>query len=181
MSDTQSTKRQSSRALQDAFIVIKSPTTVMDAVSFLKTELASAGDSVVVVEETDRVITVALAELSIGERTLHLHGFSKSARAQARVARTATGWIGDAVRECDADDAGARKVLAQDGRMMCLGERVPNTDTFAEARIKAYRLPVKVEARQIDVTYRNYHEEAANGRLACIAHRAVEFVAREVQ
>lgn len=181
MSNSRLTKRQIDRKLQDACIVIKRPTAVADASSFLKAELGSGSDCVVVVEETDRVITIPLAELSITETTLHLHGFSKSTLAQARVARTATGWIGDAVRECDAETASARHVLAQDGRMMCLGERVSGTTTYAEARIKPYQLPIKIEAKQLDVAYRNYYEETATGRLACVAHRAVEFVAREVK
>jgi hypothetical protein len=181
MSNARLTKRQIDRKLQDACIVIKRPAPVADATSFLKAELGSGSDCVVVVEETDRVITIPLAELSITEKTLHLHGFSKSACAQARAARTTAGWIGDAVRECDAGAANAQQVLAQEGRMMCLGERVPGTTTCAEARIKPYQLPVKIEAKQLDVTYRNYYEETATGRLACIAHRAVEFVAREVK
>jgi hypothetical protein len=181
MSNARLTKRQIDRKLQDACIVIKRAATVADATSFLKAELDSATDCVVVVEESDRVITVPLGEVSVTEKTLHLHGFSKSARAQARVARTAAGWIGDSVRECDAGTVGAQAVLAQEGRMMCLGERVPGTNTYAEARIKPYQLSVKVEAKQIDVNYRNYYEETASGRLACIAHRAVEFVAREVK
>jgi hypothetical protein len=178
MSERRLTKREIERALKDASIVIKSPSVIADAVSFLKGELSDAADAVVVVEETDRVITVRLTELTVSDKTLHLHAFSKSARAQARVARTQAGWVADAVLECDEGTAGARKVLAQDGRVMCLGERVPNTNTFAEARIKPYELPVKADVKQIDVTYRNYHEETASGRLACIAHRAVEFDAR---
>lgn len=183
MSNQRLSKRHIDRTLQDASLMIKRPTLVADATSFLKTELGNASDGMVVVEETDRVIIVALAELAVSEKTQHLHGFSKSARAQVRVARTAEGWIGDSVRECDAGTQGARPVLAQDGRMMCLGERVSVSGpaTYAEARIKPYQLAVKIDAKQVDVTFRNYYEETASGRLACIAHRAVEFVAREVK
>lgn len=181
MTDTRMTKRDLERRLQDAWIVTKPAAAVADAIAYLKAELGGANDAMVVAEETDRVITVALGELSIGEKTLHLHAFAKSARAQARVTRTTAGWVGDAVRECDAETAGARHVLAQDGRVMCLGERIPGTRTFAEARIKPYEIPTATGGDQIDVTYRNYHEETASGRLACIAHRAVEFVAREVK
>jgi hypothetical protein len=181
MTDTRMTKRDLERQLQEAWIVTKTSAAVADALAFLTAELGGANDAVVVAEESDRVLTVSLGELSIGEKTLHLHAFSKSARAQARVARTAAGWVGDAVRECDIGTAGARHVLAQDGRVMCLGERIPNTRAFAEARIKPYEIPAATGGDQIDVTYRNYHEETASGRLACIAHRAVEFVAREVK
>lgn len=183
MSNQRLSKRQIDRKLQDVCVVIKQPAMVADATSFLKAELGSGNDCVVVVEETDRVITVPLAELSVTEKTLHLHGFSKSARTQARAARTPAGWIGDAVRECDAGTQGAQPVLAQDGRMMCLGDRVSVSGpaTYAEARIKPYQLAVKIDAKQVDVTFRNYYEETASGRLACIAHRAVEFVAREVK
>lgn len=181
MTDTRISQRNLDRRLQATWIVSRSATTVTDAIPFLKAELGGASDAMVVVEETDRVITVPLTELAVGAKTLHLHAFSKLARAQARVARDATGWVGDSVRECEAGTAGARAVLAQDGRVMCLGERVAGTGTFAEARIKPYAIPAAIRADQLDVAYRNYHEETASGRLACIAHRAVEFVAREVK
>lgn len=171
------------RQLKNTWIVITDAHAVTDPLAFLRTELGSRSDAIVVMEETDRVATVALDKVTVSERTLHLHGFSKTAAAQARAARAGTGWVADSVRECDQSTAGARKVLAQDGRMMCLGERIPGTSGFAEARIQQYEiqvpLPAMSEATQLDVAYRNYHEETASGRHACIAHRAVEFVARE--
>ena len=181
MSNPRTTQRDIDRQLQDAWIVMKDSHAVADPLVFLRAELGAASDAIVVIEETDRVVTLSLATAIVTDRTLHLHAFSKDARAQARVARTISGWVGDSARECDASAVGARKVRAQDGRVMCLGERTSASSAFAEARISPYEIPVRPESKQLDVVYRNYHEEIASGPLVCIAHRAIEFLPREVK
>ena len=173
MSNPRTTQRDIDRQLQDAWIVMKDSHAVADPLVFLRAELGAASDAIVVIEETDRVVTLSLATAIVTDRTLHLHAFSKDARAQARVARTISGWVGDSARECDASAVGARKVRAQDGRVMCLGERTSASSP--------YEIPVRPESKQLDVVYRNYHEEIASGQLVCIAHRAIEFLPREVK
>jgi hypothetical protein len=177
------TKRSLGRQLQPTAISVIGPTAVSDPHAFLCEHLGD--DAIVVIESTDRVRTVTLASLAIdATTTLHAHGFSASRKCQARVARTLQGWIGDAVCECDAPTPGARQVLASDGRMMCLGTRVEagsSETTYGEARIKPFVLPIPNGPSQVDVQFRNYHEETASGRLACIAHRVTGFVAREVK
>jgi hypothetical protein len=185
------TKRSLGRQLQPTAISVIGPTAVSDPHAFLREHLGD--DAIVVIESADRVRTVTLASLAIDATTilhahilhahfLHAQGFSASRKCQARVARTPQGWIGDAVCECDAATPGARQVLASDGRMMCLGTRVEagsSETTYGEARIKPFALPIPNGPSQVDVQFRNYHEETASGRLACIAHRVTGFVARE--
>lgn len=181
MSESRIRPRELARQLLESSIVMTESAEVTDPVKFLHAHTGSAEDAVVVAEETDRVVAVSLSEFRLSERTLHLHAFSAGTRSQARAARTASGWVADAVHECDATRDGARRVLAQQGRAMCLGERISGTNTFAEARIRPYGLPAPGDASQLDVLFWNYFEETASGRLACIAHRVIGFVAREVK
>lgn len=155
------------------------PQPVPDALAFLRSTMPGAADAVVVVEQSDQVLVTTLDRCAITERTIHLHAFSESARSQARVARSGSAWIGDSVIECESEAAGAREVVAQLRRLMCLGERVGDTDSFAEARITPYRLPLAPKAKQVDVLCLCYHEETPSGRLSCTAHRVINFVPRE--
>lgn len=175
------TKRALARDLEETWIVTDGPRAIDDPNAYLRSQLGD--DATVVVESVDCVRTAYLDSVMLDDQiTIHAHGFAASRRCQARVARTPHGWIGDAVHECDARTAGARQVVASEGRMMCLGERVEAGTTgsaYAEARIKSYTLPMPDGPRQIDVAFRNYYEETASGRLACVAHRVTGFVARE--
>jgi hypothetical protein len=182
--DTRTTRPALDRGLHETAIALHGPTPIADPAAFLR-EHAGADDAIVVIEATDRVRTERLQSSTIDARTtVHAHAFSATRRSQARVARTPHGWIGDAVRECDGASADARRVLAGDERMMCLGERVDSdatTTRYGEARIKPFALPVPNGPNQVDVAFRNYYEETATGRLACVAHRVTGFVAREVK
>jgi hypothetical protein len=179
-SRTRITRRALARNLEDTWILADGPRAIDDPNAFLRDQLGL--DATVVVESTDRVRTEHVRSVTLDAQcTIHAHGFSSSRQCQARVARTPNGWIGDAVRECGASTPGARQVMASDGRMMCLGERVEADSggtTYAEARIKPYILPMPDGPRQVDVAFRNYYQETASGRLACVAHRVTGFVAR---
>jgi hypothetical protein len=174
-------KRSLERRLQPAAIVVHGQEAIVDPHKFLHDHLGE--DAIVVIESTDRVCVERLQELTSDfGAVLHAHGFSASRKAQARVARAAQGWVGDALRECEIATAGSRQTVAADGRMMCLGERGETSasgTTYGEARIKPYTLPIANGPAQVDVMFRNYFEETASGRLACIAHRVTGFVARE--
>ena len=170
------------RQLRATSIRVYSAVAVADPLSFLR-EHVGAENAIVVIEAIECVSAVLLKDATLDTATmLHAQGFSASRKAQARIARTATGWIGDAVHECDCGVPGALQVVATDERMMCLGERL-DTNTgasrYGEARITPYTLPLPNGTSQVDAQFRNYYQETASGRLACIAHRVTALVARE--
>jgi len=169
------------RSLEPAWITVDGPRVVANPHEYLRGKLGD--DATIVIESTDRVQTVGMPSLRIdAETTLHAHGFAPSRKCQARVARTPQGWIGDSVCECDSPTAETREVLACDGHMMCLGERLDAGafgTTYGEARIKAFTLPIDDGPTQVDIKFRNYYEQTASGRLTCIAHRVTGFVARK--
>ena len=73
MSNPRTTQRDIDRQLQDAWIVMKDSHAVADPLVFLRAELGAASDAIVVIEETDRVVTLSLATAIVTDRTLHLH------------------------------------------------------------------------------------------------------------
>ena len=175
------TARDLSSKLETAHIVLTPQAATQDPAAFLRAHLAD--DGLAVIERTDEVSIVELKHLTIDAKTIAIHAFSASRKAQVRLARADSTWRGDAVRECAQGDTGSIAVQAQRRTHMCLGTRVASTSnsiTLAEARIKPYTLPIAPSTSdQHDIAHINYFEQTTSGRLVCIAHRVTGIVARE--
>jgi len=94
---------------------------VADPHEFLRE--AVGDDAIAVIERMSEVVVGRLSEVAFDATMLHIHAFSGERKVQARMARSDSSWVGDAVREVSGGEAAsAREVWARPGLHLCLGK-----------------------------------------------------------